>query len=1599
MGLRLRGALDRRALRRSLDRLIDRHEALRSRFVSTGGQPSVELAPPGSGFALVEEDLEGAPGRLAALFRAEVEAPFDLAGGPLIRGRLVRLGPDEHVLLLVQHHIISDAWSSGVFFRELGALYEAFATGTGVPLPPLDIQYPDHAAWQRDWLAGERLTSQLDYWRRALDGAPALLSLPTDRPRPAELTFAGEFIPVHVNAELTARLERVCQEHGATMFMTIAAAWALVLSRLAGQDDVVIGVPVANRRRREVEGLIGCFVNSLALRVDLSGEPSLARLLARVRRAALDAQEHQDLPFEQVVETLQPPRQLGQTPLFQVTFAWQSAADAEPALAGLEVERVGPPVETVRFDLELALGQANGCIAGGLGYATALFDRGTIERHAGYLVATLRALADDAGQPAAQVDLAGLAARPDVADRAHPESGAATVLRRDYEVPQGDTEEQVAALWRELLAVPRVGRGDSFFELGGHSLLAVRLASRLRDAFAVELPLGALFVHATLAAQAAAVRAALAASGEPALPPIARVSREGRLATSFAQQRLWFLAQLGAGTTYHMPVGMRLLGALDGDALRRSLDRLVARHEALRSVFVSVAGQPHVELLPEACGFALVEEDLEHDPHAAERLEELSALEAHAPFDLERGPLIRGRLVRLGPDEHVLLVTQHHIVSDGWSMGVLARELGALYRAFAAGQEDPLPPLEIQYPDYAAWQREWLSGDRVESQVNHWRRTLAGAPALLELPTDRQRPDEQSFAAASVDVHIDAELTSQLQRVSQEHGTTLFMTLLGAWATVLARLSGQDDLVIGTPTANRGRREIEGLIGFFVNTLVLRIDLSGEPSLRELLARVRRTALDAQEHQDLPFEQVVEIVAPPRRLDHNPVVQVVFAWQNTDDTELALPGLHVEPTGAPPDTLKFDLELSLGEQDGSIVGGLLYSTALFDAATIERHRGYLVAVLRALVADLDQPVQSIDLVGADERALVLETWNRTEAPYPRDRCIHQLFEEQVRRAPDAIALVHDGVELSYSELDRRANRVAHELIRLGVGPDTRVALCVERSIDQVVGLLGILKAGGAYVPLDPGHPDRRLDELVRDAGPALVVCDAVGRGALGSACGALPVVALDRPLNEPGSGHADLELPPEVPGLTSSHLAYVMYTSGSTGVPKGVAVTHRNVARLVCQDRYATFGPDRTFVSMAPFSFDASTFEVWGALCHGARLVVLGPSTPSLNELSHAVERHRATTLWLTASLFHAAVDEGVRLPGLQQLLAGGEALSADHVRRFLDRGEPCQLINGYGPTETTTFACCHPVDPTWPGSTVPIGRPIANTRVHVLDGYGQPVPRSAVGELSIAGDGVARGYLDRPELTAERFVPDPFGREPGARMYRTGDLARHLPDGSVEFLGRTDHQVKLRGYRIELGEIEARLAEHPAVAQAVVVVREDVAGDRRLVAYVTGAAGTDLPASELVPVLRAHLANRLPVYMVPSAFVRLEALPLTPSGKVNRKALPAPDGDAVLAHAYEAPEGEVEETLAALWAELLGLERIGRHDNFFELGGHSLLAVTMMERLRGQGLGIEIRTLFATPTLSALAAIVGSHSDVAVPPNEITPETNVITPDMLPLV
>jgi natural product biosynthesis luciferase-like monooxygenase protein/amino acid adenylation domain-containing protein/FkbM family methyltransferase len=2709
----IRGPLRADLLERSLAEVVRRHEILRTSFLALDGEPvqivssEVELSLPVQTVDSMEEAR-----RLAS---EEALAPFDLEKAPLLRARLLAYSPEHHLLLLTLHHIVSDGWSAGILVREIGEIYRALTEGSPIPLPELAIQYADFAVWQAEWLQGEVLEEQLSYWRRQLAGLEPL-ELPTDRPRPARRGHRGGQVPVALGRELSAGLEALARQEGTTPFAAVLAAFQVLLHRYTGRVDVAVGSPIANRNRSEIEDLIGFFANTLVLRAHLGGDPSFRQLLRQVGETVLEAYAYQDVPFEKLVEELEPDRNLGRSPLFQVLLVFQNAPQPELALPGLRLRLLPAEAGAAKFDLTLSLAPGDGGFAGYLEYDADLFEAATVERMAvhlrtlvegivrspearlsdlpllagaeedllrqwgtgagwsveprcihelfeeqaartpdapalafeetrvtyrelneranrlarhlrkmgvgpdvpvglclersaemiegvlgilkaggayvpmdpsfpaerrkamlrdagaevlitagtferealaGYsaenpasevepgnlayviytsgstgrpkgvavehrqlhaylagilpllglppgadyatvstlaadlgnttvfaalcgggclhvlsehrimdaealadhlerhpvdalkivpshlqallscerpervlprrrlvlggeaaswpLIDRVRSLAPDCvilnhygptettvgavshvleagaprlsaapalGRPLAgssillldsafrpvppglpgqlfigggqlargyrnrpdltaerflpapggrmyatgdlarwlpdgtleflgrvdqQVKIRGFRVEPGEVEAAlqeHPAVRRAVVVARDGRLaafytadrpvpaaelraslerrlpeamvpasfthlealpltpngkmdrralpepeeaaavaasaaPRTPAEELVAGLFAEILGVGPVGSHDSFFDLGGHSLLATQLAARARRLFLVEVPVRQVFEAPTVAGLAAWIGTA---QGLPAAPPLVPVSRNEGMPIAFAQERLWFLHQVDPGSAvYNLPYYVRLEGDLDAAALESALREIVRRHEVLRTSFPSEAGRPVQRIHPEV-SFSLAVEDL--SSFSGEDRSRRVAEEAARPFDLERAPLLRAALLRLGEREHLFLLSLHHIVSDAWSRRVLGQELGALYEAFRAGSASPLAPLPIQYADFAQWQRQWLRGEVLDEQISYWRQRLAGV-STLDLPLDLPRPAVQSHRGAALDFTVEAGLAADLRDLGRRHGATLFMVLLAAFQEVLHRYSGQEDVSVGTPVANRHWPEVEGLIGFFVNTLVLRTDLSGDPSFPELLVRVRQLTLEAYSHQHVPFEKLVEELQPARDLSHSPLFQVLLILQNVPEGAVSLPGLAATPLQADNGTAKFDLTLALEDTGGALAGALEYATDLFLPATAARLGDHFLSLLEGLAADPDRLLSELPLLRAAERRQILEEWNATAGEIPEGACIHHLVAQQAARTPEARALAFAGQELTYRELDERANRLAHRLRRLGVGPEARVGIHLERSLEMVVAILAVLKAGGAYVPLDPTYPRDRVARMAVDSGASVVLTQERGVPALPEMEAA--VLALDS---------ADLAMESTAdPGVAvdPGNLAYVIFTSGSTGRAKGVMLTHRNAVNFfAAMDRRLAADPPGVWLAVTSISFDISVLELLWTLGRGFEVVVQ-PEAPRVESEPAAVtvagtarkmdfslfyfasadgagdpsdkyrlllegarfadrngfaavwtpERHfhsfgglypnpsvvgaaiaavteriairagsvvlplqdplrvaeewsvvdnisrgRAAVsfasgwhaddfvlapdrfarrkelmveeietvrrlwrgegvtrpngvgqpvevsihpapvqaelpVWVTASgspdtfrlagqlragvlthllgqsveelkekiavyreawresriegqpegegkvtlMLHtfvgddleevretvrrpfygylrssldlwrnlartlgraegetltpeeeemllsraydryfessalmgtpevclrqverlraAGVDEiaclvdfgvdtertlgslerlarvqeesrrreearersqadgldelsiasqirsrGVThlqctpsmarmltldsdamgaLGGLREMLLGGEALPAQLAEQL--RGAVSgRILNMYGPTETTVWSATHEV--AGRGEAVPIGRPILNTTLYVVDPNLQPVPAGVPGELYIGGEGVARGYLGRPELTAERFVPDPFGVMSGARLYRTGDRVRYRPDGTLEFLGRIDHQIKVRGHRIEPGEIEAALAEHSGVGEAVVVAREDRPGDRRLVAYVTpstlgrplplrvspeeaerllagrrsfrlpngmqvavlsefqaslawheiflagnylrhgielrdgdcvfdvggnvgfftlfantrrrglkvhafepipptratfrtnvelygldvelhdfglswreeeaeftfypnnsglsgryseaardrratreimmqglagqaGAPGAGLSAQEVddllaeqfrserhkvrlrtlsqvlretgvervdllkvdvekaeldvvrgvadedwarirqvvmevdtrenlaairailerhgfqvatdeafvspahdgqpevflaflyatrgelvaeaggaievtelsAPVLREHLRDRLPEYMLPAAFVVLDAFPLTPNGKIDRKALPAPDAGRQVGTTYEPPVDDVQRNIAAIWREVLGVDRVGIHDNFFELGGSSLLLVEVRAKLRDVlGREVSLVDLFRAPTVASLALLAAEREE-----------------------
>ncbi len=1156
-------------------------------------------------------------------------------------------------------------------------------------------------------------------------------------------------------------------------------------------------------------------------------------------------------------------------------------------------------------------------------------------------------------------ELAAAAAEP------RPEASAGWIAPRDA------VEREIADLWQETLGVERVGAHDDFFELGGHSLMATRLVSRLRDRFGVEVAIDDFFAAATVAALA---RRIAAAGGAP-VRSIPQAPRDGDLPLSFAQQRLWFLHQLEPGSAgYNMPIAVRFQGPLVPAVLERAAAEIVRRHESLRTTFALSGGEP-VQVVAPPEPFSLPVVELEEIPSSLDEARRLAGEEARRSFDLELGPLWRLRLLRLAAEDHVVLLTMHHIISDGWSIGIFIHELAALYGALARGEEPPLPPLPVQYADFTVWQRGWLAGDVLAAQLAWWRQRLGGALPVLELPLDRPRPPLQTFRGARLHLAVPADLTERLRALAGERGATLFMVLLAAFKTLLLRYTGQEDLLVGVPIAGRNRSEIEGLIGFFVNTLVLRTDLSRDPGFAELLDRVRDTTVGAYAHQDLPFEKLVEEIRPRRDLARSPLFQVMLGLENNPVAAAApaAPSLVATPLEIDAGAARFEWTFFLAERGGAIAGSVEYNTDLFDEATVSRAVGHWTRLLAAAAGDAGELLSRLPLLPAEEERQLLVAWNETARDFALDRPVHALIARHAARSPAAPAVLCEGGALSYGELDARANRLAHRLRALGVGPEVPVGIYLDRSLAMPAALLAVWKAGGAYLPLDPAYPRERLSYMLEDSGAPVVLTEESLLATVPPS--AARAVCLDR---EDVAGESAQD--PGVPAGPES-LAYVLYTSGSTGRPKGVQIPHGALVNFLesMRERPGLAAGDR-LLAVTSLSFDIAGLELFLPLLAGARVEIasreLAADGPRL--LSRLGE---ATVLQATPSTWRLLLDAGWQGNAGLKALCGGEALPPKLAGEIAARAG--SLWNMYGPTETTIWSATRLVGPQAGegAAAVPIGGPIANTRIYVVDAGLRPAPIGVPGELLIGGAGLARGYLGRPALTAERFIPDPFSGDAGARLYRTGDLARWLAAGEVEFLGRLDHQVKVRGYRIELGEIEAALEQHPAVRAAVVLVREDVPGDHRLTAYVVAGDGAAPRSGEL----RRHLRAKLPEYMVPSAFVVLAELPLLPNGKVDRKSLPAPlapEGERLeTPAAFTAPRGRLEGAVSEIWRAVLNRERVGVHDNFFDLGGHSLLMAQVHHRLRaslpaGLAAGLTMVELFQYPTIAALARHLSPEVD-----------------------
>ncbi len=2068
--LRLRGELDEDAVRASFQQLIQRHEALRTRFYERDGQ-AFQRVDAKADFELQVIDLSDLPvaereARAQQIREDEARTQFDLEKGPLLWVTLVRLDDEDHQLLVTLHHIIADGWSLNILIDEFSRLYAAAAQGQTLELPPLALQYADYGSWQRQWLAEGEGLRQLAYWKAQLGEEHPTLSLATDHPRSAHHCHTASRHTVRLGASLCDAIRQTAQANESTPFMLLLAAFQSLLHRYSGQRDIRIGVPNANRPRQETQGLVGFFINTLVLRAELDGRLPFNELLAATRQAALGAQAHQDLPFEQLLEAFPQAREQG---LFQVMFNHQQRdLSALRRLPGMLADELPWHSREAKFDLQLHTEEdRNGRLSLSFDYADELFENATIQRLAEHYINLLRAVCEhpqqaigdlalmqqdeqalyseapcapaqqwlpellnqptsdatalvwdggsltfaqlhtqanrlahylrdkgvgpdvcvaiaaerspqllvgllaiikaggayvpldpdypaerlaymlkdsgvhllltqtalleqvpsaegvcviaidslhldswptqppglhlhgdnlayviytsgSTGQPkgvgnthaalaerlqwmqatyqlnetdvlmqkapisfdvsvwecfwplitgcrlvlagpgehrdphriaqlvqehgvttlhfvppllqlfideplvaectslrrlfsggeALPAELrnrvlaqlpavqlhnrygptetainvthwhcraedgerspigrplgnvicrvldeqlnpvplgvpgelciggiglargylgrAGLTAERFVADpygeagarlyrtgdrarwnadgvieylgrldqqvklrgfRVEPEEIEARMLAlegiaqavvrvrdgqligyftaqgeldeeavktalaaelpeymvpallmrldamplspsgkldrralpepvwqvREHVEPETALQQQIAAIWREVLGLPSIGLRDDFFALGGHSLLATQIISRTRHACDVELPLRTLFEASELGAFAEQVGLIQASGQRNQQTAIAKVDRSQPVPLSYSQQRMWFLWQMEPDSPAYNVGGMaRLRGVLDVGRFEAALQALIMRHETLRTTFPSVDGVAYQKVSPQT-GLRMDWQDFSalSETERQPRLQQLADHEAHTPFNLETGPLLRACLVKAGEQEHYLVLTLHHIVTEGWAMDIFARELSALYEAFIDERDSPLAPLPVQYLDYSVWQRQWLESGERKRQLDYWTAQLGNEHPLLELPGDRPRPPVQSHQGELYRFDLSDDLAARVRAFNAERGLTLFMTMTATLAVLLYRYSGQTDLRIGAPVANRIRPESEGLIGAFLNTQVLRCQLNGQMNVAELFEQVRHTVIEGQSHQDLPFDHLVEALQPPRSAAYNPLFQVmcnVQRWEFQQSRQLA--GMTVEYLANDARATKFDLNLEVTDLDHRLGCCLTYSTDLFDEPRIARMAEHWRNLLEALIADPQQRLSELPLLGADEQRVLQDSLGIEKGEHRLDQCIHPLFSQQAAARGDAPALTFAGVTLSYRELDARANRLAWMLRERGVGPQVRVGLALPRSLEMVIGLLAILKAGGAYVPLDPEYPLDRLHYMIEDSGIGLLLSDAAMFEALGELPATVACWCLEDDLpvltNYPADALPLVSLP--------QHQAYLIYTSGSTGKPKGVVVSHGEIA-MHCAAVIERFGmrADDCELHFYSINFDAATERLLVPLLSGAQVVLRAQGQWDAEEICGLIRTHGINILGFTPSygsqLAQWLATQQQTLP-VRMCITGGEALTGEHLQRIRAAFQPQVFFNAYGPTETVVMplASLAPEQLEEGAASVPIGSIIGDRVAYILDADMALVPQGATGELYVGGAGLAQGYHQRPGMTAERFVADPFARN-GGRLYRTGDLVRQRADGLVEYLGRIDHQVKVRGFRIELGEIETRLLEHAAVREAVVLALDSPSG-KQLVAYLV----SDAEHGALRDALKAHLKAQLPDYMVPAHLIVLDSMPLTANGKLDRRALPQPDPEANR-QTYVAPRNELESTLAAIWCAVLNVQQVGLDDNFFELGGDSILSIQVVSRARQAGIHFSPRDLFQHQTVQTLAA-------VATRSEQITAEQGVLT-------
>nr|WP_242487975.1 non-ribosomal peptide synthetase [Pseudomonas sp. TH31] len=1435
--LLLNGVLDQPALKAALDRLVARHESLRTTFRRDGEHPVQVIAPAHCGFTLVEHDLRDLPRdqaeqQAARLTESEAAAPFDLLNGPLIRGSLLRLADEEHILLITQHHIISDGWSIGVLVKEFAALYQAFSAGQPDPLPALPLQYADYAAWQRQHLEGERLSQQVEFWRSHLAGAPAMLTLPTDRPRPAVQSYRGATLAFDLPASLSSAIGQFAQSRAATPFMTLMAAWAVLLARISGQQDLVIGTVAANRDRQDVQSLIGFFVNTLALRIRLDANPTLDQVLQQVKDLMLESSSRQDTPFEQVVEALKPPRSARYSPVFQTMFYTNAGgAGGQLQLPGLNLQFLPSRKDNTQHDLSLHIDEGSVQLSCSLSYSTALFDSASIERLAG-----------------------------------------------------------------------RFERLLSCFTQAPHT--------RIGD---------------------------LELDETPVLPPVTALAQQPeRVPLSYHQERLWFVDTFETGYLYpanpvyhNIALLLELGGEINQPALQTALDGLLARHEILRCRVLG-DGVNAWQSFDGAASLAL--ELIQSNRHdmAAHAL-----AETRRPLAMDGGSLVRATLVQADNKNAVLAIAVHHLLADRTSMQLLKRDLLALYAGACAERSAELPALSIGYGDFAAWQRDLPAAVR-ENLRAYWAFQLRGKLQALELPLNRPRAAVHVFAEATHSFAIEPALVRRLQTLAGQLGVSSDSLALSAFAALLRRYAGHDELVIGTTAAVRDPA-LQDTVGPLDNLLVIRATCDSDSSVQQLCEQTASHLAQALRHRHMQFDQLVLALNPAKDMSRTALFDVLFNFEHASDTAAVVAGLAVNTLETNLGYGKNDLHLLITADEQHWAGHLAYNAEFFDPGFIQQLMRHYVRLLEGFVENPQQRVDDLSLLDSAERQQQILAFNDSEAAWPDSLTLHQIFEEQARQTPDRIAVNLGDARLTYRQLNEQANRLAHRLRAAGVQPQELVAVALDRSLAMIVATLAVLKSGAAYVPIDPSSPAERIAYVLRDSGART----AIAHRDISPSLQALGVEVFD---TDPTSATPDSAA--NLVNLNApDHLCYVIYTSGSTGEPKGALLEHRNVVRLLHNNRSDfQFDADDVWSLFHSNAFDFSVWEIFGALLHGARLTLVPDALRrDPEQLLGFLDSERVTVLNQTPSAFHqlsavALARADIGLERLRYVIFGGESLELGTLDAFHRAYPTVALVNMYGITETcvhVTYKAIGAADIAAGISNV--GRPIPTTVAYVLDAHQRLLPVGVAGEICVGGLGVGRGYLNREQLSAERFIADPF--RPGERLYRSGDLGKLLENGELIHLGRMDAQVKIRGFRIELGEIEAKLLACDGVREARVLAREDAGQGKRLIAYLIAQ-----PAAVLeVAALRKQLGATLPDYMIPSAFVSLNAYPLTANGKLDQDALPAPDLDAMSERGYAAPEGATEHALAQIFQELLGLPKVGRRDSFFELGGHSLLAAQLV--------------------------------------------------------